>query len=568
MGLRFSLDESNLIGHLVNGNYKVFTRDMFENRQAFIYNFSTLIKLLGNFDENYYSVNSNRNNKIWEISLIKKDLLDIIKTKQLFSVSDDEQLYRFEEDKDIDQQIELDEDTANIITDRIKRLSDILSSFAIKALLIPGPSGSRENEYIASEELLYDIVRYHPDDSCLILQIKGELCDSNYIDNIDITFCHIYENPDILPAILVWSGAFSSLIPLYGDKKNIKKTLYEVFDIIHAYRPRERTIGESYSEWNRYNASIIMNLNMFKSSIMEKRFAYFLHLSDLHFGFSPNIDYDKKDQLLRQIYYITNKLKWRQGAKVYPVITGDLVDSPKGYLKPTFKDFKKLLKLEAGTEDAICVLGNHDVKPSGYLPDISSNSNIKKIRDSVIEKSKKVILIKHLRIMLIKINSTNYTKTEQAISLAKGRIGTEQLKELEDEMSKINNASEYVKLVLLHHHPVEFDISDTKAMFLKKVKASYVKNNLKLEDSQEFLDWAVKHDIKYILHGHRHIPFITDYNGIKIIAAGSSTAKDESNLKYSNFNILKYDVEKKRFVTVVIYYCKDGIAKHLEVHLI
>lgn len=45
----------------------------------------------------------------------------------------------------------------------------------------------------------------------------------------------------------------------------------------------------------------------------------------------------------------------------------------------------------------------------------------------------------------------------------------------------------------------------------------FIDNSLRLIDADLFLEWMQQRKIKLVLHGHKHIPFISEVDGIHII---------------------------------------------------
>ena len=63
--------------------------------------------------------------------------------------------------------------------------------------------------------------------------------------------------------------------------------------------------------------------------------------------------------------------------------------------------------------------------------------------------------------------------------------------------------------------------------------------------------------IHYVLHGHKHIPYVQQHNEITIVGAGSTTGSVKCKGKdktYISYNLIKYDVNERRPVAVIICY--------------
>jgi predicted phosphodiesterase len=77
-----------------------------------------------------------------------------------------------------------------------------------------------------------------------------------------------------------------------------------------------------------------------------------------------------------------------------------------------------------------------------------------------------------------------------------------------------------------------------------------------VKDSDMFLEFLKKRNIKFALHGHKHIPKIQVHNDIHIIAAGSSTGSishSQSGKTYLSYNVIKFDHEFLKPVSCTIF---------------
>lgn len=58
-----------------------------------------------------------------------------------------------------------------------------------------------------------------------------------------------------------------------------------------------------------------------------------------------------------------------------------------------------------------------------------------------------------------------------------------------------------------------------------------------------FFEWLKQRNVKLVLHGHKHIPFIFQLDGINIISCGSSTGQvthKDRRKTYLSYNMLKF----------------------------
>lgn len=285
--------------------------------------------------------------------------------------------------------------------------------------------------------------------------------------------------------------------------------------------------------------------------------SYFIHLSDLHLGTKKNNA--GKIALLRSLDNLFHLIKTDHQVKV--LITGDLMNTPNRknmYLAAGFmNDLKKRFKV-----DITFILGNHDMIVHGL-----NFLRVQKAKVVAYLLDESIKVLEKEKIILIKINSAREG------NLARGKVGQLQLKEIDEELSTIQNLHEYQLMVLIHHHVLPI----TKADFLKKkwnegkVVGKILDTSKELVDSKDLIRWLEKRHVTYILHGHKHIPFFRKYHQFYIMSCGSScgVVKEESKLKYLSYNVLKYDNDEHKMKVCLIYYDSaiEYEGKRIEVHL-
>lgn len=546
MGLRFNVNEANLIGRLVSGNATDFFKDMLYSEENYKNNFDCLLEFLNDFKSNFYTTRK-ENFNLNEIETICEELMEIY-SNFIYSDVFNKSLLNINEN--IDDSYFIQDNNLQIIFANLYKLSKFFNQFTYKCLIIPGHEYSDISSYLISAKLLKELISYHPTDSCLIMQIKEPITSNLYVYNTFKPIKKILENSEKLPAILVWNAWRSVLIPLNGDKENVKALLLNVFDIIHKYQLQ---IG-NWRDRNIYSLNAMKELEEYYYKFAIDNIVYFLHISDLHFGKSTKIDYERRDRLIK---CISDKARDIGSEKIYTIITGDLVDGPQKYEQPTFKDFLEILKSKVKIRNPICVLGNHDLKVSGHLPKISVNNEfLRTYRDGLIDLDNKVEVLEDIKTIIIKIDSNMFTDINNLVSVAKGRIGNEQLSMIIRELDlKVPNHNLYNKIAILHHHPVKIREKDFEnKSFFHRLGIMVLDIGLKLEDSDLFLNWAKINNIRYIMHGHKHIACNKQEREINIIAAGCATGVGRD---YITFNLISYDVKTQKMLSMVTYYYKD-----------
>lgn len=283
---------------------------------------------------------------------------------------------------------------------------------------------------------------------------------------------------------------------------------------------------------------------------------FFLHLSDLHLGTKKNNN--GKNALLKSLDNLYSIIHPTHQTKV--LLTGDLMNSPNRknmYLASGFmNELRKRYKV-----DITFILGNHDVIVHGL-----NLLRVQKAKVVAYLLGENIKVLEKEKIILIKINSAYEG------NLARGKVGQQQLQEIDEELEAISNLSDYQLMVLIHHHV--FPVA--KADFLKKkwVESKALKRIMEsskvLIDSDELIEWLQKRNVHYILHGHKHIPFFTKYESFHVIASGSSCGYlKEKNMKYLSYNVLRFDHYDNKMKVCLIYYdaASKNEGKRVELHL-
>jgi len=269
---------------------------------------------------------------------------------------------------------------------------------------------------------------------------------------------------------------------------------------------------------------------------------YFIfQLSDLHFG-ARNVGVAVE----RLKSLIENQISSFEKDDVFDfIITGDAIDSPDPEAKKDYRKFSDFLKKRFGRKP-ILILGNHDIRPGGVvtLPGIQENVN------ATGEYPKKIVLEEHNVILLLfNSNTDGY--------LAEGKIGTTQMAEMGNLLDRVKDLHKYLLVAVMHHHLLPIPrpdfyckewyekIPERLGFFSERLgifSERLLEKSQSLIDADLFLEWLKQRKVKLVLHGHKHIPFIVEKDGINVISCGSSTGqmihKDEGKT-YISYNIIK-----------------------------
>lgn len=484
MGFRFTLESANTVANLTCGRIYSCYDGIYSSHE----NYESFLYFLDTFTENMYS---NRQDYIYHnIKTIWRRIKEIGYQKN---------------------NIELNSKFRNKnILNELRQLSLIFDQCRVKSLLLPSfecMESDYFDDFMISEHTIHKLFQLYPDNSCLILQPQDRLSRNSVIifdafPNFDIAL----KQADLWPAVMFWDkeGDFA-FVPVKS-----KKELIELYEILYFER-------NSFAQLKRYAYN--------KKEISY----YYFHLSDLHFG-NKNIDVTEK-RLKSLIKAQLSTLE--PDDKIDFIVTGDAVNSPSKVNNNEYIDFSEFLEAKSGKKP-IFVLGNHDVNKMG-LAFKHNNQTLA----NIVGKYPKTEINDEIKVIFLQFNSNTNGH------LAEGEIGQEQLSEMGNLLDKIPDLWKYKLIAVLHHHVANIEKPNfyDKRWFEKILPKDFLENSLRLIDADIFLEWLKQRNVKIILHGHKHIPFISKHDGIHIISCGSSTGQithKDSRKTYLSYNILKF----------------------------
>jgi len=507
MGYTFSLKNANAVGHLIEGNVYTFLDQTLSSNSFFDPNLEFLSDLIMKTERDFITSDIYWKSMSKDLSELRYEWKDI---EQIFLSQMGEKNSVFD-----------DRQSRSRLLNYLFKVSRLLSTCKVKTFLLPSFDSSLINDLLYSRAYLNRLVDIHPGDSALILQLKERIGERDIsILNAFIKFETAYNKIEQWPGVLLWNENESLFIPVENEDD-----VYQIYDILKFERD-----------------SFYFLRHEFAHRLHDSKYGYIFHLSDLHFG--NGIAERTK---LRTIKILEKQLSELEDASTaLPLITGDLMDSPNQVNKQAYADFTELL-ISKGFDQPIHILGNHDIDESGIFKRLTEEKAI----ISSLSTGKRIEIIESLGIALIKFNSNT------GGILAQGEIGQEQLMEVGNELDSMLDKEKYTFMALLHHHPKEIEnpiwyARDWYEKFLGKKK---FEKTMKLNDADIFLEWIEQRGIKYILHGHKHIPNVHNHKDISIIAAGSSTGSvkhKEAGKTYLSYNLIKYDTASKKPVSVSI----------------
>lgn len=513
MGYRFSLESANTVANLTFGKVMSCYRDIYSSEKGY----NEFMSFLDQFHENIYS---NRTEHYIESI---RQIQDILYSHAYGSLNHHMEQVKFENFVFED------------VLDSLYKLSNIFGKCKVKSLLLPPMVGTNkyyDDHYMTSSETLHKITIMHPGDSCLILQPQEHPYIATIFDsfpNFDIAL----QQADLWPAVLFWSDARNCVfVPVKHED-----------DLLFLYKII------------KYDKNPFLEIKRIAEERRKKDY-YIFQLSDLHFG-AKNVNVAEK-RLKSLIKTQLSKIGFRNDISF--VITGDAVDSPTQTTENAYNNFANYLKKYCG-KGPIRILGNHDINNHG-LAFFHGKQHIA----NIIGQYPKIQVFEEPKIILLLFNSnTNGT-------LAEGEIGIAQMAEMGNLLDRVQNLNEYLLIAVLHHHllPIPKPEHYEYRWYEKIIPNDLLAASLRLIDADSFLEWLSKRNVKIVLHGHKHIPFVAEHNKIKIIGCGSSTGQivhKEKGKTYMSYNLLKIG-EKTITCTQYVEEIYGGGAENIRTDLI
>lgn len=485
MGYRFTLESANTVANLTFGKVMSCYRDIYSSVECY----EGFMYFLDQFHNNIYSNESER--YIRSVRKIR------------------ETLHRYEDYKRPLDEVEYDETFLFFhkdALDALKELSVIFERCTTKSLLLPPMMGKTKYDYafMTSHRTLDMLLALHEGDSCLILQPQERPHNAtifNAFPNFDIAL----RQADMWPAVLFWENTDNyAFIPV-----NHEDELCYLYEIV---------------KYERHPIDEIRRIAERK----KKTSHYIFQLSDLHFG-AKNVDIAER----RLKMLIKSQLsKIELGDSINFVITGDAVDSPKQTTEANYTNFAEYIEDRCG-QKPIRVLGNHDINNHGIAV-FHGHQHIA----NLVGKYPKIEIIEDAKVILLLFNSNTNG------NLAEGEIGIAQMSEMGNLLDNVPHLERYLLVAVLHHHllPIPKPNYYDKKWFERILPSNFMDMSLKLLDADLFIEWLHRRNVQIVLHGHKHIPFFAESNGITVIGCGSSTGQiihKEKGKTYISYNVLK-----------------------------
>ena len=182
------------------------------------------------------------------------------------------------------------------------------------------------------------------------------------------------------------------------------------------------------------------------------------------------------------------------------VITGDLTNEG---LKEQYEKCQNLIS-KINVEKIIAISGNHDYRNTGYLhfKKYFPFKTINELSDDVV---------------LVTLGTARPDRDE-------GEVGYRQTLWLERTMKKYQDKT---TILAMHHHLI--GIPDTGS------------DRLTIIDAGDVLRATLDSNVDLVLCGHKHRPWLWDFNNLLIANAGSTSSERVRGFFENSYNIVKID---------------------------
>jgi len=214
-----------------------------------------------------------------------------------------------------------------------------------------------------------------------------------------------------------------------------------------------------------------------------------IQLSDIHVGAQF------REQIFEKVIHEVNSLN-----PDAVVITGDLTNEG---LKEQYEKCKTLIS-KINADKIIAISGNHDYRNTGYLhfKKYFPFQTINELDDNVV---------------LVTLGTARPDRDE-------GEVGYRQTLWLERTMKKYQNKT---TILAMHHHLI--GIPDTGS------------DRLTIIDAGDVLRATLDSNVNLVLCGHKHRPWLWDFNNLLIANAGSVSSERVRGFFENSYNIIKIE---------------------------
>lgn len=410
----------------------------------------------------------------------------------------------------------------NDYSDFVHKIGAAFSTLPWRVLLIPGgfdktdydnplSSGGVDN-LLTSGRFVEDIFKSNPDYRGLIFHLSDIVKKITYLENIYPALRVAFASASEWPGMVVWNVQNDETTFLaFSVLKNeiVGSEVQSVFEVLSSHP--NIAVSEIANFLSRSLSRILTN------PYTSQRLSI-IHTSDMHLG--SKIADSRMVTVKNRIQELVATLKTQ--SRVLPVVTGDLMDTPRTRHLNNLNDYLHFLN-NLRTEPPLIVPGNHDVRRLGVFGE--------KFDELTRLYMRPVAFIDDCKVGVVCFNSV------RSGHLAKGHIDEGEFASIGDALDRDKQRStDYFLVALLHHHPCPVDLPDWYSRtWYERWLGKWSERTDALDNAGVFLEWIKKRGISAVLHGHKHIPRVKEEEGITVIGCGSTVGKVRSDIEGRTF---------------------------------
>lgn len=416
------------------------------------------------------------------------------------------------------------------------------------ALLLPSNSDSSADHALLNREFLQKIVDIRPEDDGLILQLESAPEEQQVLSDLFPAFRRALSAASEWPGILLWRPQFRFSL----GRRALHGTEAEFLPLSEArggVYVQARWLFETLAENPQAPLSSIASAYRRAFDLDPRRRddeTTFIHLSDVHIGSrQAALRLPRLPSLVRRIIREGGKFR-----KNVIIVSGDIMHTPNEENLSRVRSFLQELA-EIVDEPLIICWGNHDARYGGlWLNRLHEATRL-------VHNGDPIRSFCGGRLTTVAFNSVIGGQ------LARGKIGTEQMIDIGTMLDRHGRHDDASLLAILHHHPVSVDLPDWfSPEFYQRVMPTWFGHQSdRLTDADDFTEFLAKRNFGCVLHGHKHIPHISQTpEGIPVFGCGSSVGKISTvdGSPYVSVNVVSFNAATRRLSARLLAERVDG----------
>jgi len=421
--------------------------------------------------------------------------------------------------------------SSKVVADAIQEIRNYFSDRIWTAIIVPSGDDPDVDRFLCSTEFLRSLLRPSRFPG-LILQLAEPPREKLVLNHIFPAFQIALLESSAWPGLLVWNRRAEG--KFFPFSSSVPDSIVE----------RARWVIEKLNTIGFPEMPDLSDIReLYKVAFPETRPTgtklHILQISDIHLGST-----EAGIRLSRVEQHIENLVSELRDGLVVPVVSGDLMDSPRARNLDAVRVFFRFLN-GLHVCPPLAVLGNHDVRRDGWLQRILGKA-------LQVPTTHGVRWYDDAKVGIACFNSVIGGR------LARGFIGERQRIDIANQIDGSADHKDFAIVGVLHHHPLPVEMPDwiTRPFYERLIGDSFDKTTV-LEDADAFVQYAEAIEMAAVLHGHEHIPRIAETPSIRIpvFGCGSSVGKVRTknvNETCISINVITLDAAKQHLTGRVL----------------